>query len=402
MKIVYLHQYFRTPQMSGTRSYEIARRLVDSGHEVHVVTSDSDTSTQSGGWRMTNGAGVYVHWLPIPYSNSMSYSVRIRAFLGFAIRSAPRAKCLAPDVVFATSTPLTIALAAIYAAKRNRAPFVFEVRDLWSEIPIALNALKDPIAIRMARRLEKFAYRNASHIVALSPGMRQGVIDAGVDPSKVTTIPNSCDFDAFDVPLTSGTAFRQKFDWLGSRPLLVYAGTLGLVNGVGYLANVAKHALAIDPEVRFAIIGSGREQDLIRNEAESLGILNRNFFMLPPVDKASMPAIFSAATITTSTVIDKPALWHNSANKFFDSLASSRPIAINHEGWQADLIRKHGNGLVLSATDHRSAAQAIVRAVRDDDWLMQAGSNARKLGKGRFDRDNLAQQLRTILEESMI
>ena len=111
MKIIYLHQYFSTPAMhGGTRSYELARRLVDMGHEVHMVTSETEPTQGAKGWRETNESGIHVHWLPVPYSNSMKYADRMRAFSHFAINSAQRAMRLAGDVVFATSTPLTIAV----------------------------------------------------------------------------------------------------------------------------------------------------------------------------------------------------------------------------------------------------------------------------------------------------
>ena len=154
MRIVYMHQYFNTPAMhGGTRSYEMARRLVRSGHEVHMVTADSQGSGARGknSWSLTEEAGIHVHWLPVPYSNNMTYRARVKAFISFARYAGLRAVPLRPDVVFATSTPLTIALPAAYAAKRLRIPLVFEVRDLWPEMPIAVGALRNPLAIWAAQ-----------------------------------------------------------------------------------------------------------------------------------------------------------------------------------------------------------------------------------------------------------
>ncbi|HYW79914.1 MAG TPA: glycosyltransferase, partial [Thermoguttaceae bacterium] len=119
MKIIYLHQYFNTPTMTGgTRSYEMARRLVERGHEVHMVTSSRDDETpgqssQGGpthGWTETVEAGIQVHWCSVPYSNHMSYRRRIGAFAKFSQRAARKAASIRGDVVLATSTPLTIAL----------------------------------------------------------------------------------------------------------------------------------------------------------------------------------------------------------------------------------------------------------------------------------------------------
>ena len=179
MKITYLHQYFNTPEMPGDgRSFEMARRLVANGHRVNLLTAfRGETETQD--WFCSRESGIDVHWLPVPYANTMSYAERIRSFFRFAIRSASRAAQLEADVVFATSTPLTIALPGVRAARRRRVPMVFEVRDLWPELPIAIGALRDPVSIFLARRLERFAYRNANRVVALSPGMADGVASTG-------------------------------------------------------------------------------------------------------------------------------------------------------------------------------------------------------------------------------
>src|SRR3712207_6700353 len=108
----------------GTRSYELARRLAQRGHEVHVVTTDTEASG-GGGWRTSQVEGVHVHWLPVPYSNHQSYPRRVRAFLRFALAASTKATSLAPDVVLATSTPLTVAVPGVIASRLRRVRFVF-------------------------------------------------------------------------------------------------------------------------------------------------------------------------------------------------------------------------------------------------------------------------------------
>src|SRR5690606_15870465 len=110
----------------GTRSYEMARRMVAAGHEVHMVTSIRESTNEQKGWFKTEEAGIQVHWYPVPYSNHMSYAQRIGAFLIFAIAARKKAIQLDGDVIFATSTPLTIALPAVPAARNKKIPMVFE------------------------------------------------------------------------------------------------------------------------------------------------------------------------------------------------------------------------------------------------------------------------------------
>ncbi len=396
MRIVYLHQHFATPDMSGgTRSYEMARRLVAAGHEVNMVTAQR--SGEGRGWTETEEAGICVHWCPVAYSNHMSFRRRIQSFLEFSWRSARKAASLSCDAIFASSTPLTIALPAAYGALWQRAPIVFEVRDLWPDTPIAVGALKRRLPIALTRGLERFAYARASHVVALSPDMKVGVVSAGYPADCVSVIPNSCDRELFDAPSELGEGFRRQHAWLQDRPLVVYTGALGLVNGVDYLARLAAVVAQQNSEVRFLVIGDGRERAKVVRVASELNVLDRNFFMLDSVPKKNMPAILSAADIATSTVIDRKPLWANSANKVFDALAAGRPIAINHEGWLADMIRETGCGLVLPVADIDRAARQLVRMLGDPTRLTMARDAARSIARGRFDRDMLAGKLEAVI-----
>jgi len=398
VKIIYLHQYFTTPSMAGgTRSYEMARRLVRGGHEVYMVTSDAAGRSQR--WLETEEAGIHVHWAPVRYSNHMGFSRRVVAFARFASMAARRAAGLPGDLVFATSTPLTIALPAVYAARKRSIPMVFEVRDLWPQGCVAVGSLRSPPAIAAARRLEAFAYRNSQHIVALSEGMKEGVVGTGYPADRVTVIPNGSDLRLFRVPPGTGREFRRRHDWLGDRPLVVYTGTLGKVNGVDYLARLAAAVRKHDTEVRFLVVGSGCEERHVRRVAEELGVLGQNFFLQAPVPKHEIPAILSAADLATSTVIDHPHLWENSANKVFDALAAGRPVAINHEGALADMIRTSGCGLVLHPNEPESSAKQLVEAIRDAQWRQQARTAAAQLAERRFDRDKLAADLESVLLE---
>lgn len=387
--------------MSGsTRSYEMARRLVGFGHEVHIVTSWREKIIEDG-WFETDEAGIKVHWLPLAYSNEMDFYDRIKAFLLFAIRSTFKALELKGDVVFATSTPLTIALPGIIASKISRIPMVFEVRDLWPSVPIAMGILRNPISKLFARILEKVAYSCSQRIVTLSPGMLEGIEKANYPKEKIFLIPNSSDIEFFQSGKKFRDDFRSQFVWLKDRPLLVYCGTFGAVNGVEFLVDVAAELRKINPEIRVLAVGSGKRWDNVQKRADSLGILNENFFMLDEVPKLQMPRIMAAADIATSLVVDIKELWVNSANKFFDALAAGKPFCINHRGWLADLLESSGAGFVVDVRDPHTSAKLIAEKIVDKDWLSKAGEAAFKLGISKFDRNKLAKKLEKVLFQSI-
>lgn len=401
MRIIYLHQYFNTPVMAGgTRSYEIARRLVRMGHSVSVITSVR-SGRPGRAWYRTSEEGIDVHWFPVPYSNHMSYKNRILAFLRFAYESSIRAASLDADLIFASSTPLTIAIPGIFASKRLRIPMVFEVRDLWPEIPVSIGALRNPFLIWLARWLEKRAYFASECVVALSPGMRDGITLSGYDSTRIAVIPNASDNALFRIDSSRREEWRNSRSWLGQRPLITYPGTLGRINGAEYIIDVAKFLLEIAPDIRVLLIGDGVEKTTLISKAEALGVLERNVFFEDAVGKLDMPDVFAASDIISSFVIDVPQLFHNSANKVFDTFAAGKPLLINHGGWQSELINKYGCGIVTYKLSFRDAATLIASRVQDSVWLKQAGEASSRLGDDVFDRDFLTDKLESIMEASV-
>lgn len=402
MHILYLHQYFVPPDGSGgTRSYEMARRLVKAGHQVTMVTSSS-------GFPATYGVsssckdfvldGIQMRVLHVPYSNRFSYARRIMAFLKFSLKTVLQVlKERDIDLVFATSTPLTIAIPGIVAKVRHRCPMVFEVRDLWPELPIAIGALRNPLLIWLARQLEKLAYRCSARVVALSPGMATGVARAGYPADRIAIIPNSCDVALFRGADAEGEEFLRQYPQLGNGPLITYTGTFGPINGVDYFAEIAAAMAKIAPEVNLLAVGRGREEEKIAQHARDLGVLDKNFWMLPSLPKRVMPQVLRATTVALSLFIDLPEMWNNSANKFFDALAAGCPVAINYRGWQAEFIERVGAGLVIPARDPEKAAHSLHAFILDGERLRLARQAAIEAADGEFNRDRLAKELEGVL-----
>ncbi|WP_160243647.1 glycosyltransferase family 4 protein [Acinetobacter indicus] len=398
MKIIYFHQYFNTPEMSsGTRSYEMARRLVAAGHEVHMIASSRKPTSKD--WYTTNEAGIKVHWFPNYYDNSLSYKDRIKSFFRFAWHAVKKGKTFENvDLVFATSTPLTIAIPAVLTARHFKVPMVFEVRDLWPELPIAMGALKNPFTRRAAHALENWAYRNSSSIIALSPGMRDGIVKTGYPANRVAVIPNSSDNDLFEVDDSLVKEYRSKFNWLQDHPLVTYTGTFGVINGVCYIVDIAAKAYELDSNIKFLLVGSGAEFEKVQSYAREKGVLNKNLYMMGRIPKKEIPVLLKAATISTALFIDKPEMRSNSANKFFDSLAAGTPILINYGGWMADIINESKCGLVLWNKSIDQAAEELVLFLNNRELISSSQNNAKNLAKHKFCRDRLAKQFIQVLE----
>lgn len=391
MKILYLHQYFVTPFTGGaTRSYELGRRLVEFGHEVNVVTT-----RQAGGkgfWSRSVESGITVHWANIAYDNTMSFPRRILAFLGFSALATWKALRIKADVIYATSTPLTIAIPALIASTLKGVPFVFEVRDIWPDVPIAIGALRNPALVWAARRLERITYKRAAHIVALSPSMKDSIVAKGVPEEKVSVITQGCGVALLSS--SEGPSPREEFSWLGARKMVLYGGALGLVNGVDYVVRLAAEVRKIAPDIRFVIIGGGKEREAIANEAKRLGVLDDSLFIFDAMPKASLARWMLAADMHMALFTGPRAVWKDVAqNKFFDAIAAGKPIANNFDGWQSQFTAKEGIGIFLDPQDTKGAAARLVAALHDEAWLSSVAAKDRVFAEGPFNWQNLARAL---------
>jgi glycosyltransferase involved in cell wall biosynthesis len=400
MKIIYLHQYFNTPKMSGgVRSYDIAKHLVDNSHTVEMVTTNRSSSS-SGDWKISNEDGINVHWFSLFYSNKLSYFKRLLAFFSFAYHAAKKGSKLQGDVVFASSTPLTIAIPALYISWRKSIPMVFEVRDLWPDVPIAVGVIKNPIVKYLAELLESYTYKKSKAIIALSDGMKDGVIKAGSEENKVVVIPNFSNRELFSIKNT-GKEFRAEREWLKDSPLLVYTGAFGMINGVDYLVDIAEQLVLLKSDIKILLIGGGKEYENIILYAQKKNVLNNNLFIESEINKSELPQLLAAADLASNIVINVPEVWNNSANKFFDALASATPVLINGGGWQANLINAEGAGVTTFGLTLHQAAIKINEFLHDKERLSSASKNAQIIAEKYFDRGDLVRKIEQTLLLSM-
>jgi glycosyltransferase involved in cell wall biosynthesis len=397
VRILYLHQFFMTRDgTGGTRSYEFGRRLVTAGHDVTMLTSGGGGERQVDGIRVVEARGGYGDYVR---ATGVGYGRRLLAFVRFALTATVAAlRGPRPDVVFATSPPLTMALPAIVAARRWRAPLVFEVRDLWPEAPIQMGALRSPWAQRVARWVERAIYRSATEIVALSPGMRDGIVATGIDPERVTLIPNASDLDLFSPDLDPGD-LREQLGIGADDFVCAYFGTMGEAND---LTQVVEAAALVEPDggrpIVFVLLGDGKRRTALEADVRRRGL--ENVVFAAAGDKHAAARLAAASDACMTIFKDVPILATNSPNKLFDTFAAGRPAIVNTDGWQRVLVEEHAAGVYARPGDAADLAEQVL-ALRDDpERTRRYGVNARRLAEREFDRDLLAERLRGVLERA--
>jgi glycosyltransferase involved in cell wall biosynthesis len=404
MNILYIHQYFATPTgTTGTRSYEFSKRWVKAGNKVIMLTTianlrEQDLKDSKGCFVKRNIIdGIDIRAINLPYNQKMNYVQRILSFVGFVFLASIYLLFIEkPDVVYATSTPLTVGIPAMVAKLFKRAPYVFEVRDQWPEVPIEIGIIKNKLLIRILLWLEKAIYKHSSAIVAASPGMADGIKKVLLNEKFIKVIPNSCDLDMFR-PDLSGYSIRERYHW-NNKLVFLHAGTMGKMNDLGFVINAAKE-LADFPSILFVLLGDGKQKPALEKKIVQYGL--KNVLILPAFPKKDLPAFFAAADIGLVIFGNYPVIEHNSANKFFDALSAGKPILLNYSGWQRKVLEENKAGLGCNLYDIEEFVEKVKYFNSHREQLLEMGKNARQIAERLFDRDQLAAEALKVIETSI-
>lgn len=389
MKVLYIHQYFRTPEEGGAiRSYYLAKGLVDHGIEVELITAHNSRKTLT-----KNIDGIKVHYLPVFYDNEQGFLQRIYAFFKFMRLARKKARGIKNiDICYATSTPLTIGLSALKIKRDQNIPYYFEVRDLWPEAPFQMGVIKNKYLKKYLKNLEKQVYRNASKIVALSPGIKEQIESEGSD-KPITVIPNMSDVDFF-VPEEKIPEREALFNVEGNF-VVSYFGTIGLANHLEYLLAVANESLKAKLPIQYLIIGSGGQLTRLKYLVKHFNLENVQF--LPFQSKFNLKRVLNVTDAAYVSFARKPIMETNSPNKFFDALASGKMIITNTKGWVKDIVEADNCGFYYDPDKPKEFVRSIIPYLESSALLEQSQQNARIVAETKFAKSAQVEKLIELL-----
>lgn len=403
MRVLYFHQHFSTPKGStGIRSYEMARRLVSDGHDVTMVCGSYGggntglTGSFIRGRRDGKVDGISIVEFDLAYSNADGFIKRALLFMLFALRSIGVAMTHNYDVVFATTTPLTAGIPGIFARWLRGKPFVFEVRDLWPELPREMGVITNPVVLWALGVLEWASYRSAHRVVGLSPGIVQGIERCGVPRDRISLVPNGCDFSIFEQEVE---AWRPEGVDEGDL-LAIFTGTHGMANGLDSVLDAAKLLKERGrSEIKIALVGDGKLKPQLLNRAREQGLDNVIFH--DPVNKQRLAGLMKAADVGIQSLANVPAFYFGtSPNKFFDYISAGLPVLNNYPGWLAGMIKDCGCGFAVEPDSPEQFADALEAAALNRDTLQSMGEAASLLAHRKFDRDNLGSKFVDVLVDA--
>lgn len=392
MRLVILTQYY--PPEAGapqTRLHALARGLADAGVAVTVHTCPPhypDGVVRDGYARglrpyARNEDGIEVlRSLALPAANR-GVGRRLADHASFAAAAVVAGGRIgAADVVLAETPPLFLAAAAPLYARRLGARLVLHVSDLWPDSVVELGAVTSPLAIRAARALERHAYRHAARIVTPTAGIARRLERRPESAGRVTRIPPGVDVDRFAAPpLTRDGPLR-----------VLYAGTVGMAQGLATLVDAARRA---GPRtVTVTIAGAGAELDEVRHRARGIA----NVRVLGAVAPDDIPRLYAESDVAAVLLRDRPLFDDALPTKLFEAMAAGRPILLAARGESAELVRDARAGTVVAPEDAGALAQALVElAVMPESELCAVGARAADCAR-RFDRGATTDAWLSLLE----
>ena len=402
MKILYFHQHFTTPNGSGgTRSYEFAKHLVNQGHQVTIITGkfkDGDTGLKNSfinGKREGVVEGINILELNIEYSNKNNFINRSLKFLLFSLRGIFISLTKEYDIIFSSSTPLTASIPGIFSKIFRNKPFIFEVRDLWPELPKEMGVIKNPIILYLLNILEKISYSQADTLIGLSPGIVDGIKKKLKKSKPVYLVPNGCD----------EKLFKDKKKYLLEECLdekdfnVVYSGTHGLANGLDVVIDAAE--ILKDKKIskiKFFLIGEGKEKINIIKKSKLKDL--ENVIFLPNQKKIHLIGLLKKSDLGLQILRNIPSFYYGtSPNKFFDYLSAGLPVLTNYPGWIADMIVENEIGFISKPDNSKDLALKIFEAYEDKFKNKKKIASIKLASK--FSRKKLSSEFEKILLDTL-
>ena len=384
----------------------MAKKLIEHGHQVTMVCGSGFMARTGLIGEPVNGIrrgwvnGIDVVEINLVYSNYDSLIRRALIFLKYALKSVRIAWKEKYDVLFATSTPLTagipgIVMRLLKPGKR----FVFEVRDLWPELPKAMGVVSNPVVLLGMGILEQLSYA-AMHVgIGLSPGIRKGMLKGAGSGKKVAMIPNGCDLEMFYPAKMDSENNTQPFPGIPLTGLrCIFTGAHGLANGLDAVLDAAKILKEKGrSDIHLLFIGDGKLKPHLIRRAANEGLENCKF--LDPIPKTKLADLLQQVDVGMMILDNVPAFYYGtSPNKFFDYISSGLPVLNNYPGWLAGLIVENECGIAVPPEDPVAFADALVFMADNPEMRKNMAINSRRLAETQFPRDLLADRLVLFLE----
>ena len=286
------------------------------------------------------------------------------------------------DVVLCPNGSFFSGLSAWVLENLKSAPFIYNVQDLYPDVPVRAGQLRNPYAISALMAMENFMYRKAAHVTVITSAMREALLTKQVPEQKVSVIPNFVNTE-FIRPLPRENDFSRK-QGLSDKFVVSYAGSLGYVYDLDTLLDAAG-LLRQRRDIFFLIVGNGVAKGELEKKAERLNLANVRFLPFQP--RECLPWMRAASDVQVS-LYRKGAANDSFSSKIYEIMASGRPLlaAAEQDSEVARSVKSSGCGLCISPGDAEQLAESILTLYKDFVLREQMGQKGRRYAEAHHSK----------------
>ena len=409
MDILYISQNF-PPEIgaASARAFELSRHWVGMGHRVTVLTGFPRYPTgyshhhrQSGSRALTRretveDVSVIRTWLW--GIGDRGIRDRVLSYASFWISSSLRGIPICrPDVVIASSPPLTVGLTGWWLSRIKRTPFIFDIRDLWPESITDLVPMTNGSAmVRILGGMSRFLYDRADELVVTSDSAKHELIeDRKVESHRITVIPNGVETEKFS-PMDNTEAVREGLG-LDGKLLVSFIGTIGLAQDVDMVIRSAARLMPSLKPIHFLFVGEGPRKSQAMDAVARLGLSNVTF--LPGQKRDEVPGLIRASDICLVTLRKAQVNDAVIPVRMLEFMSCGRPVLLSAGGEAKRIVNAAGAGMVIEQGNDTALAAAIVRLGRDAGLRRHMGAKGRQYVVDNFSRGQTAIRYLEVLEQ---
>jgi glycosyltransferase involved in cell wall biosynthesis len=402
MRVLFLTHYF-PPEVNApaSRTFEHCREWVRHGCEVTVLTCapNHPKGRLYPGYRnrlcqteYMEGIRVIRVWTWLAANEGfLLRTLNYVSFLFSVLLAAPFLP--KTDIVVSTSPQFFCGLAGYGVSRIKRKPWILEIRDLWPDSILAVGAIRNRFVIGLLRYLERFAYRKADHIVAVTRAFKRHIAALGIAEEKIDVIKNGVDLD-FYAPSVPDEEYKQRLD-LQDTFVVSYVGTHGMAHG---LETVLQAASRIAPSlpIRFLLVGDGAEKQRLLEMRDRMRL--ENVVMLDQQPKQMMPDIWSISDVSLVHLKRSELFTTVIPSKLFESMAMQKPVLLGVGGESRQILEEAQAGLYIEPENPAALAEAVLKLFDDRSLYRKLALNGRRYAEKFCGRDVLAQQYLDLME----
>jgi glycosyltransferase involved in cell wall biosynthesis len=401
MRILFLSHYY-PPEVNApaSRTSEHCRAWVEAGHKVTVVTCAPnhpagklypDYRNRLFQRETINGVDVVRVWTYLAANEGfLRRTLNYLSYVAGATLALPRLE--RPDVVISTSPQFFCGLTGLIARAVLRGPWVLEIRDIWPESIVTVGAMRKGLVVGVLERLERFAYRRADQIVAVTDSFVPHIAARCGDASKIDVIKNGVDLRLF---CGEGSPEEAKHALgLEGKFVAAYVGTHGMAHGLDTVLDAAK-LTADDQRIAWVLVGDGAERARLVERAAAEGL--RNVHVLGQRPKSDMPMVWAATDVSMILLRRNDLFKKVLPSKMFEAMGMRRPIVLGVEGEAKELLHAAGAGIAITPESAEELAAAVHRLAAEPSLALSLADSGARYVREHFDRGRLAARYTDVL-----